>query len=61
VLSTNAKGAIAELKIAAAATELGIAVLRPMQEQGRYDLAFDIGERMGGCSASGARWMRPQR
>jgi prevent-host-death family protein len=42
VLSTNRKGAIAEAKIIAAATELGVPVLRPTQEHGRYDLAFEI-------------------
>ncbi len=46
VLSTNRKGAIAETKIVAAATELGVPVLRPMQEHGRYDLAFEIGDRI---------------
>jgi prevent-host-death family protein len=46
VLTTNAKGAIAETKIAAAATELGISVLRPIVEHGRYDLAFEIGDRI---------------
>lgn len=42
----NLKGAIAETKIAAAATELGIPVLRPVAEHGRYDMVFDIGERL---------------
>ena len=42
----NAKGAIAELKIATAATCLGIPVLRPMTERGRYDLAFEVGGRI---------------
>lgn len=42
VLSTNQKGAIAEAKIVAAAVELGVPVLRPVHEHGRYDLAFDI-------------------
>ena len=46
VLSTNEKGAIAETKIAAAATELGIPVLRPIVEHARYDLAFEIGDRV---------------
>ncbi len=46
MLSTNRKGAIAEAKIVAAATELGIPVLRPVQEHGRYDLAFEIGDRI---------------
>jgi prevent-host-death family protein len=44
MLSSNRKGAIA--KIAAAATELGIPVLRPIVEHGRYDLAFEIGSRI---------------
>jgi prevent-host-death family protein len=46
VLNSNRKGAIAEMKIATAATELGIPVLRPMTEHGRYDLAFEIGGRI---------------
>jgi prevent-host-death family protein len=46
VLSSNRKGAIAETKIAAAATELGIAVLRPIVEHSRYDLAFEIDDRL---------------
>ena len=46
VLSTNRKGAIAETKIAAAATELDIPVLRPIVEHARYDLAFEIGDRL---------------
>jgi prevent-host-death family protein len=46
VLSTNRKGAIAETKIAAAATELDIPVLRPITEHARYDLAFEIGDRL---------------
>ena len=44
VLSTNRKGAIAETKIAAAATALDIPVLRPIVEHSRYDLAFEIGD-----------------
>jgi prevent-host-death family protein len=43
VLSTNRKGAIAETQIAAAATHLGVPVLRPIVEHARYDLGFDIG------------------
>lgn len=42
----NARGAVAELKIATAATALGVQVLRPMTERGRYDLAFDVGGRV---------------
>jgi prevent-host-death family protein len=45
-MTSNRKGAIAETKIAAAATELGIPVLRPIVEHGRYDLAFEIGGRI---------------
>jgi PD-(D/E)XK endonuclease len=44
VLSSNRKGAIAETKIAAAATELDVPVLRPITEHARYDLAFEIGD-----------------
>ena len=39
----NLKGTIAELKIAAEATRLGIPVLRPMTEHGRYDMVFELG------------------
>ena len=46
VLTPNQKGVIAETKIAAAATELGVSVLRPIVEHGRYDLAFEIGDRI---------------
>ena len=45
-VDTNRKGAIAEMKIATAATELGVPVLRPMTERGRYDLAFELGGRI---------------
>ena len=46
MLSTNQKGGIAETAITAAATKLGVSVLRPMVEHGRYDLAFEIGDRI---------------
>jgi prevent-host-death family protein len=46
VLNSNRKGAIAETKIAALATELGIPVLRPIVDHGRYDLAFEIANRI---------------
>jgi prevent-host-death family protein len=42
----NHKGAVAEAKIAAAAIELGIPVLRPMSEHGRYDLVFEVGSEL---------------
>jgi prevent-host-death family protein len=42
---TNHKGNVAEAAIAAAAVGLGIPVLRPQYEHGRYDLVFEINER----------------
>jgi prevent-host-death family protein len=45
-MDTNRKGAIAEMKIATAATELGVPVLKPLTEHGRYDLAFELGGRL---------------
>jgi prevent-host-death family protein len=44
--STNRKGNIAEAEIAAAAVRLGIDVLKPLVEHGRYDLAFDLGNQL---------------
>jgi prevent-host-death family protein len=46
VLSANQKGALAEMKIATEACAIGVPVLRPMQEHGRYDLAFEIGGKL---------------
>jgi hypothetical protein len=46
VLSSDRKGAIAEAKIAAAAVELGISILRPINEHARYDLGFDVGDKI---------------
>ena len=46
VLSSNQKGGIAETAILAAATKLGIPVLRPVVEHARYDLAFEIADRI---------------
>jgi prevent-host-death family protein len=43
-LSSNRKGAIAEAELAAAAIRIGIPVLKPLAEHGRYDLAFDLGD-----------------
>jgi prevent-host-death family protein len=61
VLSTNQKGGIAETAITAAAYALDIPVLRPVVEHARYDLAFEIGDRIlrvqckwGGLDAEGA-------
>jgi prevent-host-death family protein len=45
-MTSNRKGAIAEMKIATAAIELGVPVLRPMTEHGRYDLGFELGGRL---------------
>ena len=46
VESPNVKGAVAELAIELAATKLGIPVLKPVAEHGRYDLGFEIGSRL---------------
>jgi hypothetical protein len=45
-LSSSGKGAAAEAEIAAAATRLGLVVLRPLSDGGRYDLAIDTGQRL---------------
>src|SRR5438045_6297644 len=44
MLTTDQKGNIAELAIAAAAIKLGVDVYRPVGEGGRYDLVFGVGE-----------------
>jgi prevent-host-death family protein len=46
VMDTNRKGAIAEAEIALAAIRLGIPVLKPLAEHGRYDLGFELGGRI---------------
>ncbi len=43
MLTSNDKGNIAEAAIALEAIKLGIDVLKPVAEHGRYDLAFDLG------------------
>lgn len=45
-LATSRKGAIAEMEIATAAARLELAVLRPVAEGGRYDLVFDLGQKL---------------
>ena len=45
MLTTNRKGTLAEAKIAAAAVEAGVGVARPLGDE-RYDLIFDLGERL---------------
>jgi PD-(D/E)XK endonuclease len=42
VQDSNHKGNVAEAAIAAAAVRLGIGVLRPQAEHGRYDLVFEV-------------------
>lgn len=44
MLTTNQKGAIAEVAITKAAVELGVEVYRPAIEGGRYDMIFDRDE-----------------
>ena len=46
VLSTDQKGATAELAIAHAAAELGIGVFKPLTDGERYDLIFETGTRL---------------
>jgi hypothetical protein len=46
VESPNVKGAVAELEIELAATRRGVPVLKPVAEHGRYDMGFEIGERI---------------
>jgi hypothetical protein len=41
-MTTDQKGAIAELAIQLAATKLGIEVYKPVAEGGRYDMIFDL-------------------
>jgi prevent-host-death family protein len=46
VLTSKEKGNIAEIAIALEAMKLGVEVLKPLAEHGRYDLAFDLGGRI---------------
>jgi prevent-host-death family protein len=46
VLTSNEKGAIAELEIATAALKLGVAVYEPLSEHSRADLIFEIGDQL---------------
>jgi PD-(D/E)XK endonuclease len=45
-LTPSQKGAVAEAEIAAAATRLGLVVLRPLCDGARYDLGIDVGSRV---------------
>jgi len=42
MLTTDQKGAVAELAIAHAAAELGVGVFKPLTDGERYDLIFDF-------------------
>jgi PD-(D/E)XK endonuclease len=44
MLTTDQKGAIAEMGIAWAATKLGVEVYRPLSEGGRFDMIFLLGD-----------------
>ena len=46
VLTSNDKGNIAEAAITLEAIKLGIDVLKPVAEHGRYDLVLDLGDRL---------------
>src|SRR5207244_1308585 len=46
IADSNHKGTVAEAEIAAAAIRLGIPVLKPLSEHSRYDLVFDLGDRL---------------
>ncbi len=52
-LTTNQKGAIAEMAIAQQAITLGLEVYRPVTEGGRCDLVFGLGNRLIGFNANG--------
>jgi prevent-host-death family protein len=45
-MTSNRKGAIAEAAIALEAIKLGIPVLKPVAEHGRYDLGLELGDRI---------------
>jgi hypothetical protein len=46
VLTTDQKGAVAELAIAHAAAELGVGVFKPLTDGERYDLIFETGKEL---------------
>jgi PD-(D/E)XK nuclease superfamily protein len=55
MLTTDQKGAIAEMGIAWHATQLGVDVYRPVSEGGRYDLIFDLDGRLWRVQCKWAR------
>jgi prevent-host-death family protein len=46
MMTSNHKGAVAELEIATAAMKLGIPVFRPLSDHTRADLVMDLGDRL---------------
>jgi PD-(D/E)XK nuclease superfamily protein len=56
MLTTDQKGAVAELAIAQAAAGLGIGVYRPLTDGERYDLIFDLRPRLLGVQC---KWATP--
>ena len=56
--SPNVKGAVAELAVELAATKLGIPVLKPVAEHGRYDMGFEIGTQILRVQVKSARVVR---
>ena len=55
MLTTDQKGAIAELGIAWHATNLGVDVYKPVSEGGRYDLIFDFDDQLWRVQCKWAR------
>ena len=55
MLSTDQKGAIAEMAIGIAAIKLGIDICKPLVDGTRADLIFDLGDVWSGFNASGHR------
>ncbi len=58
VLTSNDKGNIAEAAITLEAIKLGIDVLKPVAEHGRYDLVLGSEIACSECSANGALYKR---
>ena len=56
--SPNTRGAVAELAIELTATKLGIPVLKPVAEHGRFDMGFEIGDRIYRVQVKTARLAR---
>jgi hypothetical protein len=57
MLTTDQKGAIAEMAIAWEATKLGIEVYRPLSEGGRFDMISCSATTSYACNASGRHCM----